>query len=62
MGELICEVNEQSLKWVQSAIEKAELTVRQKVNNKTNLLEDAPTRYRCEVSAIGKIDTWEKSD
>ncbi|MCF5475323.1 S8 family peptidase [Pseudomonas syringae] len=62
LGELICEVNEQSLKWVQSAIEKAELTVRQKVNNKTNLLEDAPTRYRCEVSAIGKIDTWEKSD
>jgi hypothetical protein len=62
LGELICEVNEQSLKWIQSAIEKAELTVRQRVNNKTNLLEDAPTRYRCEVSAIGKLETWERSD
>lgn len=62
LGELICEVNKQSLEWVQSAIEKAELIVSQRFNKKTELMEDAPTRYRCEVSAIAKLEMWESSD
>jgi len=62
LGELICEVNKQSIEWVQSAIEKAELIVRQRINKKTDDLEDAPTRYRCEVSAIAKLELWESSD
>lgn len=62
LGELICEVNEQSLKWVHSSIEKAELTVRQRLDKKKEILVDAPTRFRCEVSAIGKLEIWEKSD
>lgn len=62
LGELICEINEQSIKWIQSAIDKAELSVRQRLNKKTDELEDAPTRYRCEVSAIEKLDIWDRSD
>jgi hypothetical protein len=62
LGEVICEINEQAIKWVHSALEKAEVNVRQKPNKNTNVLEDAPTRYRCEASAIEKLELWENSD
>ncbi|MCH7298910.1 S8 family peptidase [Pseudomonas capeferrum] len=62
LGELICEVDTKALQWVTSAIEKSEVDVRQKLNKLTGELQNAPTRYRCEVSAIGKIEPWDKSD
>ncbi|KEZ70108.1 hypothetical protein AAY86_21770 [Pseudomonas amygdali pv. tabaci str. ATCC 11528] len=62
LGELICEVNESSLEWVRSSIEKAELTVRQRLDKKKGVMVDAPTRFRCEVSAMSKMEIWDKSD
>lgn len=62
IGEMISEVTTTSLQYVMNAMSKAEITVRQKLNNKTEKLEPAPTRYRCEVGAIEKIELWSKHD
>lgn len=62
LGEMITEVNTEALGKIDDAIGKAELTVREKLNKKTGKLVPAPTRYRCEVGAIEKIELWRKSD
>lgn len=62
IGEMISAVNETSIRHVMEAIEKAEITVRERVNSRTNELEPNPSRYRCEVSAIENIELWSKQD
>lgn len=62
IGEMISEIDQESIKHVVKAISKAEEIVRQKLNERTGELEPVPTRYRCEVSAIEKIELWSKHD
>lgn len=62
IGEMISEVSFESISSVSEAIAKAEIEVRSKVNTKTGEDQLVPTRYRCEVSAIDKIELWSISD
>jgi hypothetical protein len=62
LGEMITEVNSKTLGKVDEAIRKAETTVRTKPDKKTQEPLPVPTRYRCEVGAIEKIELWGKSD
>lgn len=62
LGEMISEVSLQSIDYVMSAIGKAEINVRSRPNKNTGELEPVPTRYRCEVSAIERIELWGKAD
>lgn len=62
LGEMICALDTEAFHWVSSAIGQAEIDVRKKINSKTGMEEDAPSRYRCEVGAIEKIEIWNASD
>lgn len=62
LGVLIAKLDSTSIKSVQKAIDKAELTIRERVNTKTGELEPAPSRYRCEVGAIDDIQLWAPGD
>lgn len=62
IGEMISEITSESVKHVASAISKAEISVRQKVDIKTGEIKPVPSRYRCEVGAIETIALWSRTD
>lgn len=62
IGEMISEISQSSIGQVMTALNKAEIDVRWKLNENTGELQPVPTRYRCEVSAIEKIELWSKYD
>lgn len=61
LGQMICEASDASLEKVDDAIARAELQVRMRQTRDGELIP-TPTRYRCEVGAIEKIEAWGKED
>jgi len=63
LGEIIAEVTPQSLALVGNAVGRAETEVRRKPKkDKPEETFPVPTRYRCEVGALDRVELWGKSD
>lgn len=62
LGEIISQVDTKSLAKVEEAFGKAEIDVRQRADKKTGEMLSVPTRYRCEVGAIEKLELWDRAD
>lgn len=60
LGEVLCFVTPEALDQVSKSVERAEIEGRTRVDKKTGETVPAPSRYRCEVSAIEKIELWGK--
>jgi len=62
LGEMISQVDLKSLAKVEEAVAKAELQVREKPDRETGEIRMVPTRFRCEVGAIEKLELWNRAD